>query len=83
MVVPSTLEEVGEPDCGPQAPLCFSPDGALFLTTNIQGHLFLWDMAWIRHEVARLKLDWRFPPLEASHAPLIEQVLVPPGGLPK
>ncbi len=78
MVVPSTFEVLGEPEVGSHAPLCFSPDGVYLLTTNLLGNLYLWNMAWIRHEVARLKLDWtNIPELPLSHAPFVEGMTIP------
>ncbi|RBP47351.1 serine/threonine protein kinase [Roseimicrobium gellanilyticum] len=83
MVNAETLEDVGEPDCGPHAPLCFGPDGSQFLSANPQGFLFQWDMAWIRQEVARLKLDWKFPPLVHHPPPLVDEVILPESSIPR
>ncbi|QIF00700.1 WD40 repeat domain-containing serine/threonine protein kinase [Roseimicrobium sp. ORNL1] len=82
MVNAETLEDVGEPDCGPHVPLCFGPDGSQFLSANPQGFLFQWDMAWIRQEVARLRLDWKFTPLVHQPSPLVEEMIVPKKGVP-
>ena len=82
MVNAATLEDVGEPDCGPHSPLCFGPDGSQFLSVNPQGYLFQWDMAWVRQEVARLQLDWKFPPLVHQPPPLLEEMVVPKASIP-
>ncbi len=72
LVLPDTLATLIDPDCGPQSPLCFSNDGCKLVSTNNQGHLFVWDIAFIRREMARLNLDWDFPQLIPSKASLVE-----------
>jgi WD40 repeat protein len=79
LVRPDNFLTLGEPDCGPNYPLCFSQDGSIFVSTNMDGHVFVWDMAWIRHEVEHLELDWKLEPLESKPAALIERAVMPEG----
>lgn len=82
LVDPTTFTSIVEPDVGSHSPLCFEPSGSLILSSNLMGNLFLWDLAWIRHELARLELDLVFPKLLPSQAPLVEEMEIPSGKLP-
>jgi WD40 repeat protein len=77
LVDQATLTTVCEPDCGPHTPLCFSRDGSIVVSANTKGHVFMWDLARIRNQLAQLRLDWYFPPLKFSKAPLVETVVLP------
>jgi hypothetical protein len=73
----TTLKTVCEPDLGPHTPLCFSRDGSILVSANMKGNVFMWDLARVRNQLSQHRLDWYFPRLEFSKAPLVERVELP------
>nr|WP_226895086.1 serine/threonine-protein kinase [Luteolibacter marinus] len=55
---PHDLSILTEPSFDEQWPLAISPDGMLMVNEGRAGRLFLWDLAEIRRELARMGIDW-------------------------
>jgi WD40 repeat protein/tRNA A-37 threonylcarbamoyl transferase component Bud32 len=52
---PLALWEAGD---NPLVSLEFSPDGAVLVSADSNGTVKVWSLAWIRKELAALRLDW-------------------------
>ena len=79
IVHPGDLVELAAPDFDHQAPLTFSPEGALLVNLDAKSHLVFWNLFELRAGMKSIGLDWDLPPYPAlPPIPLVEAVEVAP-----
>ena len=76
-----TLARIEHPDLLSFGVMTFSPDGSQLVCATGGRGVQVWDLRYVREQLARLKLDWPHPPLPPS-APAAARVRVRvvPGG---
>jgi WD40 repeat protein len=72
---PGDFDELAAPDFDNEAPLAFSPEGALLVDLDARSHMVLWNLIELRANMKAIGLDWSlkpYPPLPPI--PLMESV---------
>lgn len=76
---PGDLVELAAPDFDHQAPLVFSPEGALLVNLDAKSRLVIWNLVEVRAGLKSIGLDWDllpYPPLPPM--PRVESVEIGP-----